>query len=193
MTTCKFPGCALTPYKVGFCNAHYIRQRRGRPMNAPVRRVAADPNRFWDKVEKCDGCWNWTAFIGPDGYGRFMINQVPHLAHRVSFQRSFGEIPAGMEIDHICHNRICVNPTHLRIATHAQNNQNPQGARRDSRSGIRGVRQTPSGRWAAQVQLLGEKYHLGTFNSAEEAHLTVVQWRRVHMPYSVMDQNRAGA
>jgi hypothetical protein len=125
---CKHETCELPASKAGYCNAHYIRKRRGRPMDYPIRKAVGDPERFWQKVDKADGCWEWTAHRGVDGYGRFIVDRAPRLAHRVAFEEANGPIPAGMEIDHLCHNRACVNPKHLRIATRSLNAQNMQGA-----------------------------------------------------------------
>lgn len=187
-TTCSHEGCVLQASKAGYCNAHYIRKRRGTDMDVPVRRAASDPERFWEKVRKSDGCWEWTAFRDRRGYGRFMIERIPRLAHRVSFERANGPIPEGLEVDHMCHNRACVRPDHLRLATGWMNRQNLSGARADSTSGVRGVRQRPSGRWSAQAQMNGQRTYLGLFDSMEEANAAVTQWRRLNMPDSLMDQ-----
>src|SRR5262245_38794657 len=76
--------------------------------------------RFWEKVpvrpQKPDACWEWTAFRNPGGYGMFGVKKsTPRLAHRVAWKLSGGEIPDGMELDHICRNRGCVRPDHLRV------------------------------------------------------------------------------
>lgn len=78
--------------------------------------------RFWPKVEKTPTCWNWTASIRKDGYGRFRVNNNKmDQAHRVSLVLIKKKIPKGMWVDHICRNRSCVNPSHLRIVTPKQN------------------------------------------------------------------------
>lgn len=187
---CEHPGCGLYAYKTGLCNAHYIRKRRGKSMAAPVRKVGADPERFWQKVCKSDGCWEWQAYKDPAGYGRFMIDRVPQLAHRVSFEMTNGPIPVGHEVDHACHNAACVKPAHLRLATSGLNKQNRAGATRVSRSGIRGVRQCDSGRWSAEAVLNGQRVYLGRFDSADEASAAISEWRRENMPYSLMDQRK---
>lgn len=160
-------------------------------MDGAIRRAGSDPERFWEKVDRSDGCWTWTAHIGAEGYGRFMINGVPRLAHRVSYERTHGPIPAGIEIDHMCHNRSCVNPAHLRQATRSLNAQNLIRARIDSGSKIRGVRQQPSGRWTAEAQVSNTRHYLGRFDTAEEAEAAVVNFRRANMPYSLMDRTVA--
>lgn len=75
--------------------------------------------RFWSYVEKSDGCWRWLGFIGKEGYGRFGARKgtTSTLAHRVSYELSVGPIPQGLEIDHLCRNRACVNPSHLEPVT----------------------------------------------------------------------------
>ena len=63
--------------------------------------------RFWSKVDKRgqDECWPWTGTIMPTGYGRFHEKPYyPWLAHRFVYSITVGEIPAGMTIDHQCHN-----------------------------------------------------------------------------------------
>lgn len=74
-------------------------------------------SRFWSHVDKgasVDGCWNWTAATS-DGYGRFSIKHRLYLAHRVAWELEGVEIPPGLQIDHLCRNRKCVNPQHLEV------------------------------------------------------------------------------
>lgn len=81
------------------------------------------PDRFWDKVmpEPNSGCWLWTACVNSDGYGCFRINDKLVLAHRLSYQAHKESIPDGLQIDHICRVRSCVNPFHLNVVTNKQN------------------------------------------------------------------------
>ena len=77
--------------------------------------------RFWEKVKVRDStCWEWTAakYIG---YGRFWNQGRMVLAHRFSYQLFGGVIPEWLEIDHLCRNRKCVNPSHLEVVTRREN------------------------------------------------------------------------
>lgn len=78
-------------------------------------------DRFWVKVNKSDGCWEWTAHRHVSGYGMINIDRVPRYAHRVAYEMLRGEIPDGLQLDHLCRNRGCVNPDHLEPVTNREN------------------------------------------------------------------------
>lgn len=92
--------------------------------------------RFWQKVDKSSGpdsCWHWIANIDRGGYGLFSRGRGRSIgAHRMAYLLVKGEIPPGMQVDHVCHvpsecvavpclHRRCVNPAHLATATPRQN------------------------------------------------------------------------
>lgn len=77
--------------------------------------------RFWSKVEKTDGCWLWTGSRSTGGYGYFYLNGRNSPAHRVAYEMLVGPIPAGLQIDHLCRVRNCVNPAHLEPVTQREN------------------------------------------------------------------------
>lgn len=79
------------------------------------------PERFWPKVLKSNGCWEWIAGKDSKGYGCFWLDCWMQPAHRVSYLLAHGSIPEGMDIDHLCMNRACVNPAHLEAVTHYVN------------------------------------------------------------------------
>ena len=70
-------------------------------------------------VVNADGCWLWQGYINAFGYG---VNRRG-LAHRVYYQSARGPIPRGMELDHLCRVRSCVNPDHLEAVTHLENHR----------------------------------------------------------------------
>lgn len=78
--------------------------------------------RFMDKVspEPNSGCWLWTAACDKDGYGLFKADRLQG-AHRYAFELFKGEIPKGLQIDHLCKVRCCVNPDHLEAVTFQEN------------------------------------------------------------------------
>jgi len=74
--------------------------------------VMRDPN---------SGCWLWTGTLGEKGYGQIDIEDKTRRAHRVTYELFKGPILPGLEPDHKCRTRACVNPDHLEPVTHREN------------------------------------------------------------------------
>ena len=82
---------------------------------------ATAEERFWMKVEKTDSCWLWTSALSERGYAWFWADSRRFRAHRWIYELLIGPIPEGLEIDHTCCVRRCVNPAHLEPVTHQEN------------------------------------------------------------------------
>jgi hypothetical protein len=77
--------------------------------------------RFWSKVDKTEECWNWSGCLLESGYGQFSVKGKIVYAHRFSLEINGVRLIDGMVCDHICRNRKCVNPNHIRQITSREN------------------------------------------------------------------------
>ena len=93
------------------------------------------PPRFWAKVNpsgrvpahrpELGCCWEWIGATNRAGYGQFEVGTfAAHKvrgAHRVAYEALNGVIPEGLQCDHLCRNRACVNPAHIEPVTNREN------------------------------------------------------------------------
>ena len=134
MKTCSFPGCEKQHHSKDLCSSHRQQQYRGRPLTS--LRVRVPLGKRYRKIQ-CPNhglvkglCWEWLFSKTWGGYGQLYYDGRYYLAHRLMWERANGPIPKGLVVDHICRNRACCNPAHLRIVTRQVNvTENVVGAR----------------------------------------------------------------
>ena len=131
MIRCSIDGCVGQVYvkSRGWCQTHYGRwHKHGDPLWVP-RRERPEAERFWAYVDVGHplGCWVWTGGHSGSGYGVFATGSRVDdslrfvLAHRYAYVQLIGEIPDGMQLDHLCRYTSCVNPDHLEPVTPREN------------------------------------------------------------------------
>lgn len=177
--TCTTDGCDRPHYGRGLCRMHYQRARKAGalkplPKPSPVERFMSKVDREGPvpaKRPELGRCWEWMAGKSSLGYGMFTVVGRGYIsAHRWYYEQLHGEVPRKFDLDHMCHNRGCVNPAHLRPVTRKANCENRKGPRKGNRSGYRGVSYVPHcKKWKATVCHNGEDIYLGLHPTPEAA------------------------
>lgn len=153
---CKIENCQnpVKNKKHQLCNAHYLRLcRHGDPLAGgpmlPAGRTLLE--RLMAKIVKgptTEGCWMWQGARDGTGYGQINVDGVKRRpAHLVLYELLVGSIPAGLDLDHTCHNadqscrggsgckhRLCCNPSHLEPVTRTENARRGVKGRPDVRT-----------------------------------------------------------
>jgi hypothetical protein len=129
---CSIKDCTNRQVVRTWCDNHYRKWvRAGTP-----HRAATAEERFIQNLDRATSdCWLWRGHITRWGYGAWQNGGSRRVhTHRWSYEHFVGQIPAGLELDHICHtmdlscrggptcqHRRCCNPAHLEPVTHAEN------------------------------------------------------------------------
>ena len=118
---CKFGHLSERHTKKSYCSYCWRLVRlRHRPLKPP--KAASLDRMFANAIpEPNSGCWFWLGALNEKGYGIVKYQGRKQRAHRVTFDMTGGILPAGMEIDHICWCRCCINPDHFEVVTHLEN------------------------------------------------------------------------
>ncbi|HEX7349601.1 HNH endonuclease signature motif containing protein [Brachybacterium sp.] len=108
---------------------------------------ASWPERFRSKVHMDAGCWEWLRSRQRNGYGRYGLGPRGAgwaVAHRVAYELTYGEIPEGLVLDHLCGNAGCVRPDHLEAVAQVEN------VNRGAASNASGVCRAGKHQWVPQ-------------------------------------------
>lgn len=110
------------------------RYRRANPDYALPKRPRVRDDESWEdgldekvlavvfrRIEYTGFCWYWLGSVTRDGYGRVTWNRRQRQAHRFVYEVLVGPPPEGLEADHLCRTRSCVNPDHLEFVPHDVN------------------------------------------------------------------------
>lgn len=101
------------------------------------------------RVDPESDCWLWLGALDRKGYGHSSLMLPTRIAHRVSYEAFVGTIPDGLQLDHLCRVRRCVNPAHLDPVTLRENLRRGAESRTACRKGhpyaVFGVYQRPEG------------------------------------------------
>lgn len=116
--------CVPGRLKGGLCERHYRRKRL-------TGQTHVDRVDHFSRYEVTpSGCWRWTGPLFDNGYGHISAATAGvTLAHRAFYMRAKGEVPEGLDLDHLCRNRACVNPDHLEPVSRSINIQRGVEAR----------------------------------------------------------------
>jgi hypothetical protein len=131
---------------------------------AKTRTIA---ERFWEKVRKGDGCWEWIAGTDPNGYGRLSVKMpdgryIPYLAHRMAWEIENGPIPEGLGVLHSCDNPPCCRIEHLFLGDQGDNMQDCAAKDRTTR----GERSASAKVTESQVREMRRRFEAGGITMA---------------------------
>lgn len=134
-STCNVIGCVNPPFGRGWCKKHHTRWlRHGDPLKSSGSIEWTEDDVPWNKVfgnrhrVTDSGCWEWTGYVTPAGYGKFRYMNKTEYTHRISYGLVNGAFDDQLTVDHLCFNPPCIRPEHLRLLTNSENAGNQRTA-----------------------------------------------------------------
>ena len=122
MKICGIDGCSNKHLAKGMCRKHYLRIYKNGTLDLTIRRDLCTVDRLKTKIKVTEGgCWLYTAKLTKKGYAHVQDKCKMRFAHVIMYEHIFGKVPEGLELDHLCRNRNCINPEHLEPVTHQEN------------------------------------------------------------------------
>lgn len=194
--SCIVGGCGLTYLARGLCRKHWGEWRE--TANPELLRyhyvTLEEAFAAWPTTPDPNGCIIWggnRSGYAPTQYGVLTFRNKRKFAHRVAYELRHGQIPRGMDIDHICHVRLCVNPDHLRLATRKQNQEHRRGANVNSYTGVRNVTfDQKRGLYVVKMRHNYKDVHVGRYETLEEAEAAAIAARRELFTHNNHDRPR---
>ena len=132
-----------------------------------------DDERY--KIDPLTGCWMWRMALNSDGYAFIsVLGRKMRSAHRYYYEKYKGEIPKGLDIDHLCRNRACVNPNHLEAVSRGENlNRGLKGQKWiDTFKTFYDVEKGGSAKWLVAPSTV-EVFILGILKKAQETYYQI--------------------
>ena len=194
--SCSVAGCNFSYLARGYCTSHWHQLWRRTASDDQLRyqyqslQAAFDA---WPKHVNENGCHVWLGNTsGPDGdrYGSMTYRNRRIKSHRAAYELAHGPIPPRHDIDHMCFEKLCVNPDHLRAVTRKQNTENRSTkSNKNSMTGHRGITYDANrGLYRARIKHHYKEIHVGRFETLDEAVSAVAAKRRELFTNSDMDR-----
>lgn len=178
MKTCALEECDNNSRARGWCPKHYQRWKKyGDPRKVEIIKTFSLEDALAVRTEWVNGCLLWTGACTEDGYAQYNGENKKYgttFLHRIMWEREHGAIPDGLEIDHLCFVRNCINTDHFRLADRFQQTAHLAGLKSNNKSGVRGVHWVErEQKWLATLKKNKKTYYLGRFDAPEDAKLIV--------------------
>lgn len=134
-------------------------------------------HKILSRTVKTSSCWFYTG-TKSSGYGIVIVDGRERVAHRVSYELVNGKVPDGMELDHLCAVKHCINPEHLQAVTHLENSRRgPQSLRKETKNYLQ-----PSKKKTFLLYIHNERFRDEDKKSALVNRLLEAHYKNISVP-----------